>query len=95
MGSECLWDSATAPERHDRRKSAAICLDILDFLQPTWQWGGTWKIHFLLKGAPVSCHVSWREGRFLGCFPKYCEYGSPETCHLSVSVRLGTGAPFA
>ena len=21
-----------------------------------------WKIHFLLKGAPVSCHVSWREG---------------------------------
>ena len=25
-------------------------------------WGGTWKTHFLLKGAPVNCHVSWREG---------------------------------
>ena len=28
----------------------------------TWHpWGG-WKIHFLLKGAPVCRHVSWRDG---------------------------------
>ena len=33
------------------------------FLQLTRHlWGGTWKNPFLLKGAPVGCHVSWREG---------------------------------
>ena len=26
-------------------------------------WEGTWKSSFLLEGPPVSCHVSWREGR--------------------------------
>ena len=36
---------------------------VVPFLQLTWHlWGGAWKIHFLLKGPPVSCHVSGREG---------------------------------
>ena len=30
---------------------------LIEYLQPTWHlWGSTWKIEFLLKGPPVSCH---------------------------------------
>ena len=36
----------------------------LPFLQLTWHlWRGTWKINVLLRGAPVSCHVRWMEGK--------------------------------
>ena len=36
-------------------------MNCVPFLQVTWQlWGGTWKINVLLKGPPLSCHVSGR-----------------------------------
>ena len=40
-----------------------FCFVLIPFLQLTWHlWGGTWKMNFLLKGPPLSCHVSGREG---------------------------------
>ena len=49
------------PPKNGRRKTR--CPLALPFLQLAWHlWGGTWKISFLLKGRPLSCHVSGREG---------------------------------
>ena len=38
---------------------------------PFLQWhlrGGTWEMNFLLKGPPVSCHVSGKEGKGVDLF---------------------------
>ena len=70
--------TSASPERRPRCAEGKIrrpslprwcgCKKLL--LQLTWLlWGGTWEIHFLLQGASVSCHVSWREGTFQGVIP--------------------------